>query len=302
MLFGVREGHRGDVGAETSGPDKKVLTAVGEQGTMSRLDETASCRSRTQMNSRRATAGCSWLWLLALFVVGCSRAPAVIPTQPIEAHQFQGKRAGVSVGVDPYFTMEPLVQTFRGGDHFAESGVLPVQVTIQNGSGGEISVDPRDFRLARPNSQVDLPLSADNAFSLVKIRVQYWALLPIVGSAVTAGRNEPILKDLETRGLRETKIAPGGTTMGFVYFQIPEELKNLAGSVMVVVAKTASGQDLIFEIPIQGRRDLPTSTRPAEAAASTASPKPVPLDPENPQGPTRIEGAGGGVIIRSPAQ
>ncbi len=254
------------------------------------------------MNSRRAMAGCSWLWLLALLAVGCWRASTVVPTQPVEAHQFQGKRGGVSVGVDPFFTTERIVQTFRGGDNFPGSGVLPIQVTIENGSGGEITVDPRDFRLARPNSQPDAPVSAQDAFSLVKIRVQYWALLPIVGNAVTAGRNEPILKDLESRELREAKISPRGTTTGFVYFQIPEEQKDLAGSVMVVVAKGPSGQDLIFEIPIQGRRDLPASTTPAEAAGSTTPPKPVPLDPKNPKGPTRVEGAGGGVIIRSPAQ
>lgn len=238
---------------------------------------------------------------MALLVVGCS-APAKVPTQPVEAHQFQGKRGGVNVGVDPYFTMDRVVQTFRGGDNFAVSGVLPVQVTIENGSAGEISFDPRDFRLAHTNSQVDLPISADSAFSLVRIKVQYWALLPIIGPSVTAGRNEPILNDLQAREMREGKISPGGTTTGFVYFQVAEALKDLAGSVMVVVAKGTTGQDLIFEIPLQGRRDLPAATMPAEASTPTAPPKPVPLDPKNPQGPTRIEGPSGGVIIRSPAQ
>ena len=254
------------------------------------------------MNSRRATAGCFWLWLLVLLAVGCSRAPAVVPTQPVEAHQFQGKRGGVSVGVDPYVTMNRLVETFRGGDNFPGSGVLPVQVTIENGSGGEITINPRDFRLVRPNSRGDMSLSAQDAFSLVKIRIRYWALLPIVGSSVTAVRNEPILKDLESRELREATIPPGGLTTGFVYFQVPEEQKNLAGSLMVVVVKGPSGQDLIYEIPIQGRRDIPAPATPSESAGSPAPSRPVPLDPKVPSSPTRIEGAGGGVIIRSPAQ
>jgi hypothetical protein len=253
------------------------------------------------MNSGRPIAGCLRAGLMALLVVGCS-APAKVPTQPVEAQQFQGKRGGVSVGADPYFTTERVVQTFRGGDNFAASGVLPIQITIENDSGGEISIDPRDFRLAHTNSPVDLPISADSAFSLVKIRVQYWALLPIIGTAVTAGRNEPILKDLEARELHEGKISPGGTTTGFVYFQVAEAMKDLAGSVMVVVAKGPSGRDLIFEIPLQGRRDLPAATMPTEASAPTAPPKAVPLDPKNPKGSSRIEGTGGGVIIRSPGQ
>ncbi len=254
------------------------------------------------MNSRWAAAGCPWLWLLALLAVGCSRAPTVVPTQPIEAQQFQGKRGGVSVGVDPYFTADRVVQTFRGGDNFAGSGVLPIQVTIENGSGGEISVNPRDFRLARPNAQPEAPISGQDAFSLVKIRIQYWALIPIVGSSVTAARNEPILKDLESRELREATVPPGGLTTGFVYFQIPEEQRNLAGGLMVVVVKGPSGQDLIYEIPIEGRRDVSPRISPSGSAGSPAPSKPTPLDPQKPQGPTRIEGAGGGVIIRSPAQ
>ena len=253
------------------------------------------------MNSCRAMVGCLWLWLMLLLVIGCS-APAKVPTQPAEAHQFQGKRGGIGVGVDPYFTTERVVPIFRGGDNFAASGVLPVQVTIENGSAGEISVDPREFRLASANGQVDLPISADSAFSLVKIRVQYWAILPIIGTSVTAVRNEPILKDLEARELREGKVSPAGTMVGFVYFQIAEGLKDLAGTVMVVVVKDSSGHDVIFEIPLQGRRDLPIPNTPTAASAPTAPPKPIPLDPKDPKGATVIEGAGGGVIIRSPAQ
>jgi len=253
------------------------------------------------VNSCRAMVGCLWLWLMLLLAVGCT-APAKVPTQPVEAHQFQGKRGGISVGVDPYFTTDRVVPIFRGGDNFAGSGVLPVQVTIENGSAGEISVDPREFRFSNANGQVDLPISADSAFSLVKIRVQYWALLPIIGTSVTAARNEPILTDLEARELKEGKVSPAGTMVGFVYFQIAETLKDLAGTVMVVVVKSSSGHDVIFEIPLQGRRDLPTPNAPIAAPAPTAQPKPVPLDPKDPKGATVIEGTGGGVIIRSPTQ
>lgn len=249
------------------------------------------------MNSRRATARC--LWLLVLFAAGCSSAPAVVPTQPIEAQQFHGRRGGVLVGVDPYFTAEQTRAVFRGGERFPESGVLPVQLTIENGSRGEIKVDPTDFRLVRPNSQGEGPVSAQDAFSLVRTQIRYWALLPIVGTPVTAARNEPILKDLESRELRESTIPSAGTTTGFVYFRISENEMNLAGSRVMIVLKTASGQDLTYEIPIEGRRDIPV---PSSSPRSVGSPAPSRAAPSTPSGPTRIEGAGGGVIIRSPAQ
>jgi hypothetical protein len=267
---------------------------------MCQLDEITRDRGRIQMNSRRATAGC--LWLLVLFAAGCSGAPAVLPTQPIEAQQFHERRGGVLVGVEPYFTVERTRAAFRGGERFPESGVLPVQLTIQNGSAGEIKVDPRDFRLVRPNSGEEGLLSAQDAFSLVRTQIRYWALLPMVGSSVTAARNEPILKDLESRELRESTIPSGATTNGFVYFRIPESEKNLAGSRVMIVLKTASGQDLTYEIPMEGRRDIPVPSSSAQSVGSPAPSGAAPLTPASPTGPIRIEGAGGGVIIRSPSR
>jgi hypothetical protein len=288
-----------------------VLTAVEERSKIIGPDETANHRGQMQMNSRRPAAGCSWLWLLVIVAAGCSSAPAVLPTQPVEARQFHERRGGVLVGLDPYFTAERTRTAFRGGERFPESGVLPVQLTIENGSGGEIKVDPRDFRLVRPNSRGEGPISAQDAFSLVRTQIRYWALLPIVGDSVTAVRNEPILKDLASRELRESTISSGATTTGFVYFRIPENEKNLAGSRVMIVLRTASGQDLTYEIPIEGRRDIPVPSSAPQAGGRDPRPTPPPergrereggSGATTPSGPIRIEGADGGVIIRSPAQ
>jgi hypothetical protein len=253
------------------------------------------------MRLRRVTKGLNWFWLLVLSATGCSSAPAVIPTQPTEAYQFRGMRAGVSVGVDPYFTVERTQLAFRGGESFPENGVLPVQVSIQNGNREEIKFDPRDFRLVRRDSRVEFPISASEAFSLARLSVGWWAAVPILGPSSVAVRNEPRQKDLESRELREGSLAPGNSTSGFVYFRIAPEERDLAGSLVVVVLKTVGGLDLIYEIPIEGRRDIPVPANPVPASASQASTPPT-SSGRSPQTPTRIEGAGGGVIIRSPSQ
>jgi hypothetical protein len=220
------------------------------------------------------------------------------------------KRDGISVSADPYFTTDRTVRLFYGGDRFAESGVLPVQLAIENGSRGEIKVNPRDSRLVRPNSEGEAPLTAQDAFSLVKVRMQYWALLPVIGPSVTAARNSPVLKDLESRELREATIPPGGTATGFVYFRIPEEQKDLAGYVVVVVVEGPPGRDPIHVIPIEGRRDRLGAAGAPQADRRDPHPSPPPergrereggSGAAKSSGPTRIEGAGGGVIIRSPA-
>ncbi len=254
------------------------------------------------MRLRRMIEGFVWLWLLVLFGAGCSGAPAAIPPQPLDAYQFQETQGSVGVGVDPYFTMERIGRTFRGGESFAESGVLPVRVTIHNGSGAEVTVNPRDFRLARRNARGEPPLSAQDAFSLTKVRLGLLGAVAIIGGPITAARNEPRLKDLEARELQETAILPGNSTTGFVYFGIPPEEKNLTGSRVMLVLMSASGRDLAYEIPIEGRRDIPVPSSAPEAAAPRPSSSPGPSGAQPPSGPIRIEGADGGVIIRSPAQ
>ncbi len=254
------------------------------------------------MNSRRGMTGCPWLWLLVLCWAGCSGAPAAIPPQPLDAYQFQETRGGVGVGVDPYFTVERVARTFRGGESFAENGVLPVRVTIHNGSREEVTVNPRDFRLVRPNGSWDIPLSAQDAFSLTKVRLGLWGAVTIIGGPITAARNEPRLKDLEARELQETTISPGNSSTGFVYFGIPPEEKNMTGSRVMLVLRSASRQDLSYEIPVEGRRDIPQPPGAPEASGAPGPSGARAPAPTSPSGLIIIEGTGGGVIIRNPAQ
>ena len=254
------------------------------------------------MGLRRVTKDFTWFCLLALTAAGCSTTP--IPTQSMDTHRFRGTRANVSVAVDPYFTVDRARAAFRGGESFPESGILPVQVTMANESWEDVTFDPRDFRLIRSDSRVELPISASEAFTLAKLQVGWWALLPIVGQSTVAIRNEPLQKDLESRELREGTVASGNSTSGFVYFGIGQDQQNLAGWLVVLVLKTARGQELTYEIPIEGRRDIPVPVNPAAATAPPAKvPAGTPSSAASGTGPQQvqiIEGAAGGVIIRTP--
>ncbi len=254
------------------------------------------------MSQKRRRTGLLWLWALALLAAGCSRATAVIPSPPIEAYPFREVRGGIGVGLEPYFTAEQSARAFRGGESFPENGVLPVRVFIQNGTGAEIAADPQEFRLIRPGSRGEAPLSPQDAFAFVKVPPRAWAAIPIVGESVTAARNEPRLKDLESRALRETTIPAGGSATGFVYFRFPEAEKSLAGSRVALVVKSTASRGIAFEIPLQGRRDIPTPSAGGGSAGVSTLPAPKPSVSTTPSGATRIEGLGGGLIIRSPSQ
>lgn len=252
------------------------------------------------MRLRRATPPGWTLCLLGVLVAACSSAPVAIPPQAVETYQFQQILGGVRVAVDPFFTVERTRGAFRGGDEFPEKGLLPVRVVIDNGGAGDIRVDPSGFRLVRANGDTEVPLSPYDAFSMIRLSVGWWGLgAGFVGGSVPAVRNEGRMKDIEARALKETTVSPGRSATGFVYFAIREGEVNLSGHRIAFPLQGPATREMTYEIPIAGRRDIPT---PASRPETAPPAKPLaPSDPTAPQAPIRTEGAGGGVIIRSPS-
>lgn len=233
--------------------------------------------------------------LLMLAAMGCS-GPATVSVQPIDTYPSRQVLGQVTVAVDPLFSKERASADFPGGEAFEEQGLLPVQVMIENGSREAVRAERADFRLVRANGQTEVALSVHDAFAAVKPPVGWWAALPILGPSASAVRNTDWQKQFEARSLKDTPIRPTGSAAGLVYFYFPEADKNLAGSRMVFVLRSESGEERTFDIPLQGRRDIPGQGTRGESAPGMSRPS------QPREIPTRVEGAGGGVIIRSPAQ
>ena len=231
----------------------------------------------------------------ALLMAGCS-SDMTGTVQPVDAYPLRQALGGVKVALDPLFSKEKAGASFPGGEAFALQGLLPIQVLIENGSRQAIRADRADFRLIRPNGQTDIALSNQDAFSLVKPPVGWWAVMPILGPSASALRNADWYKQFESRALKDTPIAPEGSAIGLVYFPFPESDQDLAGTRVAFVLRADSGEERSFEIPLQGRRGM-LGPGP-EADASRPVGRPTAAQPV----PTRVEGIGGGVIIRSPAQ
>ncbi len=227
--------------------------------------------------------------------VGCS-GPTTVSVQPVTAYALRQAQGNVTVALDPLFTRERAGAEFPGGEAFEAQGLLAIRVMIENGSQEVLRADPADFRLTRANNQSDVALSAHDAFATVKPPVGWWAALPILGPSASAYRNTDWLKQFESRALKDTPIRPEGSAAGLIYFYFPETEKNLAGSRVVFVLRSESGEGRSFDIALQGRRDIPgfeVQREQAPGASQPSQPREI---------PTRVEGVGGGVIIRSPAQ
>ncbi len=245
-----------------------------------------------QRAMRRTIGACC----LALAAAGCSGGPAGMSAPSIEAYPLHQALEGVTVAIEPLFSKEQASAGFPGGEAFEEQELLPVRVLIENGSKQAIRANRADFHLIRSNGQREVALSPQDAFAMVKPPVGWWAALPILGPSATAYRNSDWLKQFESRALKDTPIGPEGSASGLVYFYFPGNDKNLAGTRMVFVLRADTGAERGFEIALQGRRDIPSPG--LQAAPSRPASRPL----QTPQGTTRTDGAGGGVIIRSPAQ
>jgi hypothetical protein len=244
---------------------------------------------------QRGKAG-AWGCLLACLVAGCASGPPPMLALPIDAYPFRQTRESIRVGVEPLFTKEQASAAFpSGGDTFSEQNLLPVRVMIENGSSQEVGLERKSFGMIYPDGQRDVALDPQDAFSMVKPTVGYWALLPIVGQAGSALREVGWEKQFLSRVLPEGPLPAGKPVSGFVFFYFPQGEQNLSGSALTLAIKNSSGEERIFSIPLQGRRDIQSQPVRPEPA-SKPSPAAQPSD-----GPTRTLGTGGGIIIRSPA-
>jgi hypothetical protein len=216
--------------------------------------------------------------------------------QPVENYALRQALGGVKVALEPLFSKEQASAGFPGGEAFEEQGLLAVRVFIENGSKQAIRADRADFQLIRANGQREVALSPRDAFAMVKPPVGWWAVLPILGPSASAYQNSDWYKQFESRALKDTPIRPEGSAAGLLYFYFAGTDKNLSGSRVAFVIRADSGEERGFEIALQGRRDIPGQGLQAEPS------RPASRSSQTSQSPTRVEGTGGGVIIRSPAQ
>ncbi|RPI03990.1 MAG: hypothetical protein EHM71_14140 [Zetaproteobacteria bacterium] len=235
------------------------------------------------------------VWVAVLVAAVCSGCGATTATSPIDSYPFAQTLGQIKVAADPFFTKERARAEFPGGEAFEEGGLLAIQVGIENGTSQTVRANPADFRLVRGDGRSEASLSPQDAFSTVKPPVGWWAVLPILGPSASALRNVDWLKHFESRALKDIPIGPGGSAVGLVYFYFPEADKDLAGTRVAFAVRAESGEERRFDIALAGRRDILGGGVRVDPAA------PVSRPPQTQSGGTRIEGAGGGVIIRSPA-
>jgi hypothetical protein len=164
-----------------------------------------------------------------------------------EHHQTNAK---VTIGVDPYITVEKQKAAFGKLDLYGR-GVLPVLVVIQNGGDKAINFDRMKAEYVGPNrNRVDATPAKDVRFLNGPNRPD---IIPGPTGTPVPGRvkkNPLNAWEVEGRAFAAKTLPPGESASGFLYFQAGLQ----TGSTIYLsgITEAASGRELFyFEIPLQ---------------------------------------------------
>ena len=159
-----------------------------------------------------------------------------------EHHQTNAK---VTIGVDPYVTVEKQKTAFGKLDLYSR-GVLPVLVVIQNGSDKAIRVDRIKAEYVGPNrNRVDATPAKDVRY----INGPNQPNVPTSPLPTRKKKNPLDAWEVEGRAFVAKTLPPGESASGFFYFQAG--LQPGATIYLNGLTVPATGEELFyFEIPL----------------------------------------------------
>lgn len=203
--------------------------------------------------------------LIAVFAVsimyGCAGYSAkTVNIQDADKYAFSQNKDGVIFAIDPYFDEKKQKEVFdTNHSSMVKEGLMPVNVIVTNNSGSMMSIDKNDIVLILPDGSTNKPLTVEEAYKRAKKstagRTILWGVLTggigaAIAGASSSGANDAIMTDLQNKELKPQTINANSTVNGFVYFEVPKDIKSLEG--IKVVSNLKNGQkSLEFSIPLR---------------------------------------------------
>ena len=168
---------------------------------------------------------------ILLGLSGCASYAPTSATAPASSSlPFMVTDGNVTVGADPYTQAERLKACF-GGD-LNDVGVLPIQVIVRNDGDRKILVRPSDVILVIPNCGQFCPAGASAAASkmesiggVVASGVAFGIIGVLVASNAEDKARAARLEDYKRKELQESRLGPGESASGFLYFVPPPGTK-----------------------------------------------------------------------------
>lgn len=195
----------------------------------------------------------SWLALASYKSLKIKVEPA--PTYP--CHQKQG---AVTLAADPYQTKEKILTAFDV-KNLDKLGLVPILIIVTNEGDNPLLLSGSDVVLIDPKNQSIGQVPVDE---VVQAILGQGKGTPKTGRTPLpfpmpkrGGHNEDAFEletDFVNKSLKETRVPPKTTVSGFVFFQLRDNLKSLAGhKIYVPEIQDLKTQEhlLFFEVEIK---------------------------------------------------
>lgn len=193
--------------------------------------------------------------LIGLIITGCaSYAPSLVRLNPAGPNVKKATQGGLTVYVDEYATPEKSERAFDAD--LATQGVLPLMILVENNDQQPYEVKSMDFVVRSDMSLKGLSPeeTAGRAGRSAVGRALGWSLIvPIISIPVavaasaihTSKVNEQIVHDFAAKWFPGGIIMPNKELSGFLFFELPEGRKDLAGLTLEMIGKNVGTGELV---------------------------------------------------------
>jgi hypothetical protein len=207
------------------------------------------------------------LWMaLVLAISGCaSYRPTAAPVPQPGAMPHRQEVANAAVSADPYTKPERVKATF-GGDLIA-SGVLPIQVNVENLGPQRLLVRPSDAVLELSDGRQIAPAGAfasaskmERSGRVVAATVGFGLLGYLAASGAEDKARAARQEDFRRKEFPEKRLEKGESAHGFLYFLTPPGTTNLSSATLAMrLVEVEGGKSSMVKVPLSG------STMPASS-------------------------------------
>jgi hypothetical protein len=177
-----------------------------------------------------------------------------VKLDPAGSYACHLKQGTLTIAADPYQPWEKLKTAFDLKE-LDQMGVIPIQVVLTNDGEDTIVVDGREIHLLDGKNRSIEGMDVEDVVRVVMGKSApptqknpSKSPLPFPRSGGRRGDIFEIETDLTNKSLGEVRVAPKSTLGGFLYFQLPENQRNLHGYKVYVpeIRNLRSGEPLLF--------------------------------------------------------
>ena len=196
---------------------------------------------------------------LAVVISGCaSYRPTAAPIPQAGAMPHRQEVANAVVSADPYTQPERVKATF-GGDLMA-SGVLPIQVNVENLGPQRLLVRPSDAFLELGDGRQIAPAGAfaaaakmERSGKVIAATVGFGLLGYLAASGAEDKARAARQEDFRRKEFPEKRLEKGESAHGFLYFLTPPGTTNLSSAQLAMrLVEVENGKSSVVKVPLSG--------------------------------------------------